>query len=135
MRAPQAFSVDDELLGMVGTCKRGNRMHTLFSYVGIIGLFFSPCVARAQSADDPALLQAEIASGENNALGAVAQNADELAGKTENAVKDEVQRDVTQYRDLNESSRAVPTVDDSNASIEKDIESLESQAKALQPTK
>lgn len=112
-------------------------MRALFSSIGIIGVFFLPCIASAQSANDPELLRAEIASGEDNAIAALEQNSDEFAGNAENAVKDEVEKDVTQFRDLDVPSTtpAVPTIDDSNASIEKDIESLESQAKALEPAK
>lgn len=108
-------------------------------FVGIA--FFGPFSAHsacAQGADDPARLRAEIEHSEDDAASALLQDGDDLWSNTKNAFKNELKKDVTELEAKRAAptavvvvATAVPTLDDSNASIEEDIDSLESQEEAL----
>lgn len=116
-------------------------MRTLLSCLGVSLLLASPLAALAQSAEDPNKLRVEIGDDEGAAAASLQQDTEGFVGKAERSLGDELQRDVAQFQELRADASAestpstVPTVDDSNASIERDIESLESQAQALGPTK
>lgn len=117
-------------------------MRVIGLYIGFVGVAFSgPFTAHqacAQGADDPARLRAQIERSEDDAASALLQDGDDLWRNTKNALKNELKKDVNQLEAKRATSTAVavvatavPTLDDSNASIEEDIESLESQEKAL----
>jgi hypothetical protein len=133
----RAFTVDAWLLVMVGTFGTGDDMRAILFYAGILGTLLAPCVAGAQDANDPSALRADITRSESEAVFSLEQDADGLAEDTENAMDQELQRDSAQAHALDVGTPAVPkitpipTLDDSDISIQKDIDSLESQERAL----
>jgi hypothetical protein len=133
----RAFSVDAWLLVMIGIFATGDDMRAILFYAGILGALFAPWAAGAQDANDPSKLRADITRSESEAAFSLEQDADDLAENTENAMEQELQRDSAQARALDAGTPAIPkitpipTLDDSDISIEKDIESLESQERAL----
>lgn len=122
-------------------------MLTLLTHLGIslllvLGVLFAPfTVALAQQAEDTNALRAEIGVDEDVAAADLQQDSDSFVAKAERSLGDELKRDVDQFKALRgegapqNSPIAAPALDDSNASIERDIESLESQAHALGSTK
>lgn len=117
-------------------------MRVIGLFIVFVGIaFFGPFSAHpacAQAADDPARLRAEIERSEDDAASALLQDGDDLWSNTKNALKNELKKDANELEAKRAAptavtvvATAVPTLDDSNASIEEDIESLESQEKAL----
>ena len=141
-----AFSVDAQLLVMVGTFRVRDYMRALFVCAGIIGSVFSPCVACGQDANDPGKLRVDIARRESEAVASLERGAENLAESAENAVKQEIKKDARELQLLRSNgaavgtSTAVPTLsgatlDDSDASIARDISSLEAQERSLDTVK
>ncbi len=121
-------------------------MRALKNYFAVIAFalcgLFSPLLARAQGADDPARLRAEIEHSEDGAAASVLHDVDDLVKNTESAMKNELKKDEHELGAQRAKSTAVavvatavPDLDDSNISIERDIESLEAQSHALDSIK
>lgn len=116
-------------------------MRAILCITGVFGVLCAPCVARGQDANDPSRLGADIARSENQAGLLLERDAEDLAANTENAIDEEMRRDSARVRALDGSASsiakipAVPTLDDSDSSIERDIDSLESQERSLESIK
>ncbi len=119
----------------------GYYMRAILVCSGIIAALFSPCIARGQDANDPSKLRADIARSESEAALTLEQDVEDLAKSAEDAAQQEVERDSAEAQALRaeggsvRTATAVSTLDDSNASIEKDISSLESQERSLDAIK
>lgn len=141
-----AFSVDAQLVVMVGTLRLGDCMRAILVCVGIIGSVFSPCIASGQDANDPGKLRADIARRESEAVASIERGVENLAESAENAVKQEIKKDSVEARALRVGSPAVktstavptlggPALDDSDESIDRDISALEAQERSLDTIK
>ena len=132
-----------EVIGS-GLMRWNMRAVTTAVTIIIVAVFgpFSTLLAKAQGADEPTQLRAEIEQSEDDAASAVLQDVDDLAENTESAMKNELKKDERELTARRAEptavvaiASAVPTLDDSNASIESDIDSLEAQTQALDSIK
>ena len=104
---------------------------------------FSPILALAQEADDPAELPAAIQQSEAGATSSVLHDVNDFGANAENALKNEAEKDFAQIKDVlvkptvgpTPQPTPQPTLDDSLSSIEVDEVSLEAQADALKLAK
>ena len=89
--------------------------------------------AHAQDADDPQQMEVDVERDEDGALSRVGQELGDLAKTTENALKNELHKDVAlgergASATASPTTAATPTPNDSLEEIEREVDSLESQA-------
>lgn len=119
------------------------RMKTTTRGIAITGaLFFGLLLtARAycQEADDSPELAQDLERSENNAFVGADQDFGDLTDRAEKSVKNEITKDVALLKQTiktptpaaTPSVGAIPTRDDSLEQIEREVDSLEAQSKAL----
>lgn len=118
-------------------------MRTALTKIAIVGVLFFGCfislAARAQDANEPSQLADDLANSENDAISTGDDDLDGLVNRAEKSAQNELQKDVglvesavsTPTPSLIGTALVAPTPDDSLKEIEREVDSLEAQSKAL----